>query len=256
MNVTSRPKLFVLVAAAAALVAGACSSVEISRPSGGPAIVNVFLQVPEGQTVSTNADGSFSIRVGDGTRELTVSSAQFIWDDVEFARVGGECTVSNTADDGDDCSERFVEPQLQSLPVNESPESTPLFTALLEPGVYERLQFALHQAEEGELEFLNEGFSPGTSVNVVGSLETADGSSTVDALFGPSGTVEVFLPTELTLQADQSVSLTLVVDVGSWFVAEDGTSVIDPNEATASASLAETVRQNIRESFSLEQGGG
>lgn len=256
MTTNPRSKAVTFALATVLLLVGGCSSLEIggTDPGDGPAFVSVFLHVPEGQSAVVGSDGSFSVAVGDGEVELTIVTAELIWDDLAFARIGGECVTSDTADDGDACSEVTVQPSVLDLRLESSPQVLGLFQAPVEPGSYERFQFDLHVVQSGETGFITQGFQEGTSTRVVGSIEDAGGSSGVDALFGPTGTVDLFFDQELDLEAGESASLTLTVDVASWFLAEDG-SVIDPEAAAAGGQLAAEVRENIAGSFDISVDG-
>lgn len=245
----------VALAAAALLVAG-CSSLEIggTDPGDGPGFITVFLQVPEGMTASVAPDGSFNVVVGDDDTELTLTQARLVWDDLEFARTGGECEVSETAEDGDDCSEALIAPSLLNLRIAESPASIALGSTPVEPGTYDRLQFSLHVVQAGESAFLTQGFQEGTSVEAVGTIVQSGETSTVSSLFGPTGTVDLEFGEEVTVEAGGAADVTIVVNVADWFRADDG-SVIDPGDADEGGQLGADVRENILQSFEVSVGG-
>lgn len=250
----SKPRTIPVAIAAGALLVAGCSSLEISGVDDGPAFIDLFLQVPEGQSASVAPDGSFNVQIGDGEVDLTIVSAQLIWDDIEFARTADDCVISETADDGDECNEVAVQPSVLDLQIETAPQEVGVFRAPVEPGSYQRFQFALHVAESGESGFLTQGFQEGTSVMVVGNIEDADGTSDVSSLFGPTGLVELSFPNPISLEAGESAQIFLTVDVASWFRDENG-DVIDPREADDGGALAATVRENIIQSFALQGGG-
>lgn len=254
MTTNLRSTLFPVALGAASLVLAGCSSVEVGGVGDGPAFFRVFLQVPEGQSAVVGSGQPLSVTVGDGGTTLTVVTAEFVWEDIEFARSPDPCADSQTADDGDDCSEVAIQPTVLNLQLESSPQVIGLFQAPVEPGTYERLQFTLHPVGGTEANLLSQGFQEGTSVRVVGNIDADDGTTQIDALLGPSGVVNVPFNQQIELEEGQAAEITLIVNVDSWFRAEDG-SVIDPDDADDGGQLGAEVRENILQSFGINAGG-
>lgn len=245
-----------LVAAGALLAAG-CTSFESSTRTGGDiAVVEVRMQLPSGQIGTSRQAPDFAVQVDEGEQRLVVTEAHLVWDDLEFRRTGGECVVSDGADDGDDCTEVFVRPQVQQLPVQTG--ELLLGSVALPPGRYDRLQFRLHpvQADEPDLQGGLAQLEEGSSVSLVGSFREGDSTTDFDpALFGPEGRVELSLGGGFTVEGGDRRTVAITVDLGGWFRDAEG-RLIHPGEAQDDETAAARVRDRILQSFSVQVSAG
>lgn len=251
------PLATVALVAVGGLLSAGCTSFESSTSTRGDiAVVEVRMQLPSGQVGTSRQAPDFAVRLDEGERTLVVTEAYLVWDDMEFRQSGGECVVSETADDGDDCTEVFVEPRPQQLPTQTG--ELLLGSVALPPGTYSALQFALHpvQADETGLQGGQGKFEEGSSVSLIGSFREGDATTQFDpALFGPEGTVELSFGGGLTVEGGDRRTVTITVDLGGWFRDAEG-RLIHPGDAQDDETAAALVRDRILQSFSLQVSAG
>lgn len=246
------PSLLLVVALAG------CSSLEtsINRPEDQPSTIELRVDVPASGPAggaSVVPDPSANVIVTDGGTTLNISKVELVLDQVEYRR-GGECVDSDDAsqDDGDECSEVFVQPTFLDLPLEGDAVTTgPI---LADPGTYEGLEFDVHETTEQDVSVLNRNPTlAGASVQVRGSFDDGSGGvAFAPTSFSPTGPVQLSLDTPIDLPDGGTSSMTLSVDVASWFRLESG--VVNPEVAAADTALARQVRDNIMASFSLRAG--
>lgn len=258
MRTPIRKRPVSVVVTALAMLAAGCTSTEFSTSTEGNAgFLTIAFEIPEDQVASAVSGPNFSVRVDAGDQTIRITDAWLVLDDMEMRLSGGECVDSDMSDDGDDCFEAFLEPDVLRMPVNS--QRIELGTIAIPAGTYDQLQFDLYPLQEDDEQLLanpETQFEVGASVSLIGSIEGPDGEGGTTtrpfdpALFGPDGTVEIPASGGLTIVAGERATVTIIADVASWFQGTDG-GLIDPVDAQTDEELASVVRSNILESFSL-----
>lgn len=241
-----------------ALALAGCSSLEtsINRPEDQPSTIELRVDVPESGSSgsATVVPGpSANVIVTDGGTTLNISKVELVLDQVEYRR-GGECVDSDDAsqDDGDDCSEVFVQPTYVDLPLEGDAVTTG--PVLADPGTYEGLEFDVHETTGQDASVLQQNPTlQGASVQVRGSFDDGSGGVAFEPTsFSPTGPVQLALDVPIDLPDGGTSSMTLSVDVASWFLVDGG--LVNPEVAAADTALARQVRENVMASFSLRTG--
>jgi len=128
--------------------------------------------------------------------------------------------------------------------VNEGAD--PTFTVDLPAGTYDELMLQIHKptsnAADAAFVAANPAFN-GVSIRVNGTFNGTPFTFTTDL----TEVVKIDLDEPVEVLADGEVGLTLLLDVGSWFLDQGGTALLDP--AALSQQGRSRIEQNIRQSF-------
>ncbi|MGE0443174.1 MAG: hypothetical protein AB7L66_12255 [Gemmatimonadales bacterium] len=246
-------RLSTLIFAGLGIAAFSCS--DSSGPTGGTRV---------GLMVSTAASGivgaaAESVVVGGHT--LTIDKVELVLREIELKRVAGsaDCSFDPAAaasSDGDhhgdrrhndECSELEIGPLLLDLPLGGGPERA--LSVEIDSGTYRKIEFKIHKAgsDSGDRAFLAEHPEfAGISVRVQGTYD-GEAFSWEDKVTAKQ---EAALDPPLVVAENTTTDLTLVVEVGSWFLA-GGVGIIDPKLAMNNGPYEATVRNNIRRSFRI-----
>lgn len=239
----------------------ACSSLEtrITQPEDQPSTMELRVEVASLASGASAAPApSLNVTVDDDQgNSLNLGEVLIVLDQVEFRRASGEgCVPSDDPeeDDGDACAEVVVEPTILELPVDQG-----IMTAAniaVEAGTYEALEFDVHVVTEEDANVISQVPALlGGSVQVRGSFNDGSGGTALgdSAVFAPEERMVLELDDPIELDDGVSGTVTLTVDVESWFLI-DG-ALVRPDEAAQDTSLSRQVSENILDSFSLRPGG-
>ncbi len=184
-----------------------------AAPAAGPAAVALF------------AEGDLVV-----SPELTITAVQVTLGEVELERAEAlsgcdedEGEIEGSEDDA--CEELHLGPVTVDL--NLDGVVAEGFVVSIEPGFYEELEYEIV------------GVSVEYTWNGVPGTFTATLEAEVEQEFPPPG---------MEITAGDN-NLTLSVDVATWFIAGDGTTVIDPATAGVGGVNESQVRNNIVNSF-------
>ncbi|MEO5800294.1 MAG: hypothetical protein ABIZ70_07270 [Gemmatimonadales bacterium] len=238
-----------LLAAAAA----GCSSTG-SSDLGGNGRVAVRLSTTP-MTTSGSSLLTPGITVTLGSDVVIVDGVQLVARKIKLQRADGTCPTpvvedaqgsGSDADEGDteECPNVRLGPMLLSPPLGEGVDGT--FSVDLPAGSYHELQMQIHKptSSSKDAAFLaaNPGFA-GTSIKVTGTFNG------VPFVFTTSLTAEIEVPflQDVVVVGGTTTSLTLQLDVRSWFKAQGGLALLNPG--TLTQQDRQRVEQNIRASF-------
>lgn len=255
---TRSPSLRLAPALLAVALVG-CSSLEtrITRPEDQPTTMEMRVEVP-----GSTSDGSAAVSpspnvvVESGGSTLNISRVELVLNQVEFRRSDGEGCVDSEEpgqDDGDSCAEVAVQPTILELPVDRDAATTG--PVVVPAGTYEGLEFDLQVATASDGNIVNQSPSlVGSSLQVRGSFDDGSGGVELDsAFFSPEFQVQLDLDNPIELGEGFASSMTVTVDVASWFRLEND-ELVNPSVAARDTSLARQVAENIQSSFTIRAG--
>lgn len=229
-----------LLAAAAVLLA-AC---EDGTSPGRDASLKLALAVPTGAPAP--APGlARSIILENGVGDvLVLERVALVLREIELERAGAEDCLGG--EEEDDCEEFETGPMLVELPLDDGVEH--IVEIAVPPGSYDEIEFEIHKAESGSDDAAFVAANPdfeGVSIRAEG---TWNGEPFV-FLQDLDEEQEIELSTPLVIEEGASpTTLTLRLDVTTWFVAEDG-SFIDPATANPGGANEGIVEHNIKASI-------
>lgn len=246
---------------AVAMLGSACS--DSSGPAPGTQRVGLMVTtLPNGVTGAPALAGPDTVKVGGHT--LVLTKVELILREIELKRIKGsaDCNFDKPAgssgSDGEhrgdkehrqshDCSELEIGPFLLDLPLGAGPIRK--LQVQVDTGTFREVEFKIHKVgnDSADRKFLvdHPGVA-GISIRAVGTFDGKAFTYTSDV----SAKQESELDPALVVKDATITDLTLVVEVGSWFLA-GGVGVIDPATATAGSPTEAQVRQNIRRSFRI-----
>ena len=224
--------------AAAAL---ACSD----GPAGPDASGTVVFQLATTGTGATTAP-SLAVSVTRGPDEIIITDVQLVARKIKLGQDDGNCPddIEDESEDGDACPPLRLGPLLLDPPVDEGADAT--FTVDLPAGTYDELMLQIHKPtdnnEDAAFLVANPAFN-GVSIRVNGTFNGTPFSFTT----GLTQVLKIALDEPVEVVADGEVGLTLLLDVGSWFLDQGGTALLDP--AALSQQDRSRIEQNILQSF-------
>jgi hypothetical protein len=224
--------------AAAAL---ACSD----GPAGPEGSGTVVFQLATSGTGATTAP-SLAVSVTRGPDVIIITDVQLVARKIKLGQDDGSCPadIEDDSEDGDECPPLRLGPLLLDPPVDEGAD--PTFTVDLPAGSYDELMLQIHKPtddnEDAAFIAANPAFN-GVSIRVNGTFNGTPFTFTTDL----TQVVKIALDEPVEVVADGEVGLTLLLDVGSWFLDQSGNALLDP--AALSQQDRSIVEQNIRQSF-------
>lgn len=245
-------------AATAAGALAACSTSAGPNPNGGQVTFSVATQgtAPAGLASITAAPET----LGVGNDTIVLDKVELVLRQIQFKRVqataacpgddAGDNIHLALHDDGpddhaDDCEEMKTGPFLFDLPLGAG--AARQFSVAVDTGTYGEVKFKLHKPSDdaGDPEFIaaNPDFD-GISVRATGSFNGTPFVYTSDV----SANQEVNLVPPLTVSDATPISLTLFVDLSTWFQSSGG-ALINPAEALNGMPFENEVSDNIKASF-------
>lgn len=202
------------------------SGVPVSLSLVVPAATSPALALPAAPAgVELFAAGELPI-----SQELTLTAVQVTLAEVELELAGSESGCDD--DEGelegsefDSCEEMHLGPV--TLDLNLDGMVAEGFVVIIEPGFYDEFEYEI----------------VGVNVEYTWDGESGTFTATLDA-----EVEQEFPPPGMEITTGDN-NLTLSVDVKTWFIAADGTTVIDPSTALAGGANESQVRNNIVNSF-------
>ncbi len=194
------------------------------------------------------------VTVSLGSDELEITSVQLVARKLRLGRAAASCPPEDPAATGaestgetpDTCALLRLGPLLLDPPLTEESELS--FEVDIPAGTYSRIRVQIHMPEgSADAAFISEHPElDGVSIRVEG---TFNGTPFV---YTSALTVEeeIVLAEDLVVADGAATTLTLVLDVKTWFVDQGGTALIDP--ATTNQMLRSRIEQAIRASFDAE----
>ncbi|HYL30340.1 MAG TPA: hypothetical protein VEU27_10485 [Gemmatimonadales bacterium] len=235
-----------MIALAAGL--GACSS---TGPSAGGSTVSFNTATHAGTppaaslaSLSTTAT-PFTVTLGANTVVLT--DVQLVARHIEFQRQGKDVVCENDVNHEQDCEELNVGPVLLDLTL--APGASQSFSVQVPAGTYDKAELHVHRvssSDTADAAFLaaNPGFD-GVSIKATGTYNGTPFTFTTDL----DAEQEIALSPPITTDGSTPMSVTLFVDVSSWFKTADGTGLVDPATALLGQPNQSLVENNIKNSL-------
>ncbi len=235
-----------LIALAAGLVA--CSS---TGPSAGGSTVSFNTATHAGTPPAASlaslatAPTPFTVTLGANTLEFT--DVQLVARNIEFQRQGKDVVCESDVNAEQDCEELNVGPVLLDLALTAGASQS--FSVQVAAGTYDKAELHIHQVSSGDAAdaaFLsaNPGFD-GVSIKATGTYNGTPFTFTT----GLDAEQEIALSPPITTDGSTPASVTLFVDVSSWFKTADGTGLVDPATALTGQPNQSLVENNIKKSF-------
>ncbi|MGE5231575.1 MAG: hypothetical protein ACM3NS_07525 [Deltaproteobacteria bacterium] len=245
MNATHKRVSLLLLASGLA----ACSATGPSASGGSTVSFNTATQAG---TPLSGRNASFSISpslltVALGANTLELTDVQLVARHIELQREGKDVTCETDVNHEEDCEELNVGPVLLDLTL--APGASQSFSVQVAAGTYDKAELHIHQVSSGDAAdaaFLsaNPGFD-GVSIKATGTYNGTPFTFTT----GLDAEQEMALSPPITTDGSTPASMTLFVDVSSWFKTADGTGLVDPATALAGQPNQSVVENNIKRSF-------
>lgn len=200
---------------------------------------------PAGARTVAAAGDSVVIALGDDT--LIIRSVEVVLRDIELEKV--EVADCDAIAGNDDCEEFESGPVLVSLPLG---AATEVAIAIDAPaGMYDELEFRVHKPDElDDAPFIaaNPLFAD-HSIRVSGTFSQAGARTDFTFMSDLNDDQEVVLAPPLTVSEGNATTVTLRLDVSTWFLSGDQTALVDPATANNGGVNENVVRDNIRASI-------
>ncbi len=229
----TKTPMLVLVGASLA----ACGSDEDS--------VTLAVTVPQNSALVQSSSDS-ELVLNDSSNELIITSAELVLREIEFERDDDDSDCDDDSGRDDACEEFEVGPRLVSLPLDGSVDVE--LVAELPEGVYDEIEVDVHKVSDSD----DAGFiadNPdllNSSVRVRGTWNGAEFTFTSDV--DEEREIELDDNPIVVEAGGTPVSVTLSIDVATWFTDASGT-LIDPRTALDDGPNEDRVEDNIESSI-------
>lgn len=203
---------------------------------------------------------SFDLVQNDGANTLTITRVAIVLREIELERLDDECDDDSGSGDGnsgsseddggsgDGCEEFETGPMLLELPLDGTVLQD-ISLAGVAAGMYDEIEFDIHKPEDDgpeDLAFLQQ--QPDfrhVSIRVEGEFNGSPFTYLTDL----NEEQEVDLVPPLVVGENGATNVTLSIDVGTWFVEADGSTLIDPATANKGGPNEQLVEDNIERSI-------
>lgn len=250
-----KSKLGFLAASFAAAALGGCStdntgnvSLALSSVRAGSlaASAAMFGGAPSPSVVT--AGDSTLITMGSDT--IIIRSAELVLREVELKRA--EAEGCDDIEGNDDCDEFETGPFLIALPLGTTATET-VVSINAPAALYDELEFEIHKPEDDSAEddaFLaaNPTFAD-VSIRVTGTYSQAGSRSEFTYESDLNAEQEILLSPPLTVSEDQSVNVTMRIDISTWFLNGAGTALVNPATANKGQANEQVVENRIQASI-------
>ncbi len=235
-----------LIALAAGLAA--CSS---TGPSAGGSTVSfntaTHAGTPPAASLASFSTTSTPFTVTLGANTLVLTDVQLVARNIELQRQGKDVVCESDVNAAQDCEDLNVGPVLLDLTL--APGASQSFSVQVAAGTYDKAELHVHQvssSDTADAAFLaaNPGFD-GVSIKATGTYNGTAFTFTT----GLDAEQEIALVPPITTDGATPASITLLVDVSSWFKTADGTGLVDPATALTGQPNQSLVENNIKRSF-------
>jgi hypothetical protein len=182
-----------------------------------------------------------------GANTLVLTDVQLVARHIEFQRQGKEVTCERDVNAEQDCEELNVGPVLLDLTLAGGASQS--FSVQVPAGTYDKAELHIHRvsgSDTADAAFLaaNPGFD-GVSIKATGTYNGTPFTFTTDL----DAEQEIALSPPITTDGSTPASVTLMVDVSSWFKTADGTGLVDPATALVGQPNQSLVENNIKVSL-------
>ncbi len=203
----------------------------------------------------TGVAGSLrSITATSGADAIVITKVQLVFARLELQKAGASCTSTSDAGDDEhvnenDCAELELAPSVVDVPVNGTVATA--LNVTVPAGTYSALEAKIRPVVTNK-----EHDGAGTSAFLVAHPEFAGVSVRVEGTFNgkaftytgtPRAELETVFNPALGV-TDGGASITVHVDIASWFTTSSG-ALVDPATANAGGANENLVAANIRQSF-------
>lgn len=255
MKFKNRLMALALAVGGAVVLSGCESGGSSTAPEGGEggATVSLSIAMASGGGSGSAAlapafdiaqDGEF-LQTDDAGNELVLTRVDLVLREIELERLFKECPEDSGIGDNDACEKFETAPTLFTLDLGGG--ASQVVTTFIGEGVYDELEFDVHKVGDDpeDLEFLalHPTFED-VSIRVTGRFN--DNPFVYENDFNEEQETELFPPLEVS--PGQDTNLTMVLDLGTWFVRSDG-RLVDPLTANKGGPNENLVRNNIRDSI-------
>lgn len=186
--------------------------------------------------------GSETIALGNDT--IVLSGVQVVLRKIELSKVGVTACDSTGGDDHD-CSELKAGPVLLDLPLGAG--ATRSFSVAVDTGSYSKLEFKIHKpssSDDASFVAAHPDFD-GVSIMVTGTYNGTAFTYTTDL----DAEQETEFNPPLTVTDSTGASLTLFVDLATWFANAGNTGLVDPESALKGQPNEGLVKDHIEASL-------
>jgi hypothetical protein len=254
-------KPWYLPAAAAVIVVGAaCTEQNLAQAKGGGRVTLALTTrpVPEAALTGTGGAGARVIAQGDstvvirGADTLIVRDVAAVLREIKIERVDGGCSSRRTKDA---CGEFEVGPVLVPFPLGNG--SAPTLTINAPAAAYDELSFEVHEPDkDDDASFIaaHPAFA-NASIRVLGTFSRRGMRTDFAYLTDLDEEIEVDLVPLVQVAAGGDVTLTLRLDVSTWFLTRSGMSIVDPASANEDMPNEDLVNDNIERSIEVFEDG-
>jgi len=239
------PLMLLAAAACSDSTTGAVSlALTTARPLGAP-----LAAAPLGTSAApqiTTAGDSTVITFGNDT--IVLRSAELVLREIELKPI--EDAACDTVGGDDGCEDFETGPVLVSLPLGTTATET-MISVNAPPGQYDELEFKIHKpGDSGDVAFIaaHPDFN-GVSIRVTGTYSQAGTRSSFTFTSDLDAEQEVELAPAITISAGAATSVTLRVDVATWFLNAAGTALVDPASANKGQPNEGVVKDRIEASI-------
>jgi hypothetical protein len=236
------------------LAAAACSdsttgglgfAVTTTRPIGAPLAASTPWGTSAAPQVTTAGDSTVIV-LGNDT--IVLRSVEVVLREIELKRV--EAAGCDSVMGNGDCEEFETGPVLASLPLGTAATET-MISISAPPGQYDELEFKIHRPESSnDAAFIaaHPNFN-GVSIRVTGTYSQAGTRSAFVFTSDLDAQQEIALAPPITVSAGAGTSVTLRLDVSTWFLNAGGTALVDPASANKGQPNESVVKDRIHVSI-------
>ena len=241
----SIPMLLLAATACSDSTTGAVSlSLTTARPLGAP-LAAAPVSISAAPQVTTAGDSTV-ITLGNDT--IILHSVELVLREIELKPV--EEAACDTVGGDDGCEEFETGPVLVSLPLGTTATET-MISVNAPPGQYDQLEFKIHKPESSDdAAFIaaHPDFD-GVSIRVTGTYSQAGTRSNFVFTSDLDAQQEIELAPAITVSAGAPTSVSLRVDVATWFLNGGGTALVDPASANKGQANEGVVKDRIEASI-------
>ena len=239
------PLVMLTAAACSDSTTGAVSlALTTVRPLGVP-LGSAPSSITPAPQVTTAGDSTVIVLAND---TIILRSVELVLREIELKAVEDEACDSIA--DNDDCEEFETGPVLVSLSLGTTATET-MISVNAPPGQYDELEFEIHKpSDSDEAAFIaaHPAFD-GVSIRVMGTYSQAGTRSDFTFTSDLNAEQEIDLAPPITVSEGAATTVTLRVDVATWFLNAAGTALIDPASANQGQANEGVVQDRIEASI-------
>ena len=234
--------------AATACTEGTTGAVSLAmstaRPAGAP-LASAPLGVVTAPRVTTAGDSTV-ITLGNDT--IILRSVELVLREIELKPV--EDAACDTVGGDDGCEEFETGPVLVSLPLGSTATET-MISVSAPPGQFDELEFKIHKPSDSDDAVFNAAHPDfdGVSIRVTGTYSQGGTRSNFTFTSDLDAEQEIELAPPVTVSAGAPTTVTLRVDVATWFLNAAGTALVDPASGNKGQANEGVVKDRIEASI-------